>query len=873
MGEVYRARDTKLDRHVALKILPESFAADRDRVTRFEREARTLASLNHPNIAHVYDAGQQNDVAYLAMELVEGEDLSAHIARGAMPLSDALPIARQIAEGLEAAHEQGIVHRDLKPANIKVRADGTVKLLDFGLAKALAPESASATADAMNSPTLTAAAFAQGFGAPGTQLGMILGTAAYMAPEQAKGRFVDRRADIWAFGAVLYEMLSGRRAFDGEDASTTMAAVLMKDPDWAALPASTPPALHRLLSRCLERDPKRRLRDIGEARIMLDSPDAMRNAPAPGEPPASTAARPLVPWLLAVLGLSLAAIALVFNPFGSAAAPPLPVTFPLAYPAGVRPLSNGADYDGPVISPNGQLVVFSGADAKTGRVAVYVRRIDKLDATMVKGTEGGRYPFWKSSSDAIAFYAKGKLNRVDLNGGSPLEICDAPTGGWGGSWNTDDVILAGLQDPGPIMRVSAKGGGTPTPVTTLGTGAVDHDWPQFLPDGRHFIYSEWGTIVTLDTSYYIGSIDSPVRKLIRKESNQLHSMTFAAPGHVLSIRQGSLIAQRLNTTTFEPEGDPVELAANAGGPIHASTNGAVSYRTIPATTSWNRIATIDGNGTEERQLVGPGFYADPALSPNGLWLAYAKRESAGAMHDIWIRPMATGAEQKLTLDPADDRSPVWSPTSDEIIFSSQRQPAGLYRMKTNGVGGEKLITGKDFPPGWASQWHDGVVLGYSDAGNSHDIWSVRLEDGKVTPVVQTPRVNEFRGSISPNGRWLAYDARESSRFEVFVTTYPPSATKIPVTTEGGAEAKWSKDGKQLFFVSSTTGALMMVPVTPGDPPTFGVPREIYPGPLDWGWNSSHSFDLDHKTGRIVVEVLTAQWEPTVLLSWQAAIRK
>jgi Tol biopolymer transport system component len=568
----------------------------------------------------------------------------------------------------------------------------------------------------------------------------------------------------------------------------------------------------------------------------------------------------------------VAAVALGLNTFRAAPAA-LPVQFTISYPPNVRPLSNGSDYHGASISPDGLRVAFSGADAKTGKIAVYVRRVDALEATMVKGTDGGRYPFWSPTNQTIAFYSRGKLNRVDLDGGSPLVICDAPTGGWGGSWNKDDVIVAGVNDPGPIVKVSAKGGDTPTPVTTLGAGVTDHDWPQFLPDGRHFIYTAWGNIVTGSAAYYIGSLDSQENKLLSKEVTH-HSVAYADPGFVLFIREGSLMAQRLDLKTLALQGDARQVAANAGGPITASATGAVGYITTTQMAVWNRLAWINPDGTGERAITEPGFHADPAISPDGLKLAYAKKESFAGTYDIWIRDLATGNDRQLTFDPADDRSPVWSPASDEVVFSASRQPNGLYRKHANGVGAEVLITAKDTPQTWPYQWHPhGFITSHSDTGVSYDVFNLSLSDLKTIPLIHSSSVNEERGSVSPNGRWLSYDARETSRFEVFLTTYPPSASKLPVTTEGGAEAKWSRDGKELFYVNAATGALMVVTVTPGDPPTFGAPRQVHPGPLDWGWSSSHSFDIDAKTGRVVIEVVSATDDLTVLLNWQALLKK
>ena len=794
------------------------------------------------------------------MELVEGEDLSAHIARGPLSVADAVSIGRQIADALEAAHEQGIIHRDLKPANIKVRHDGTVKILDFGLARTLDP--GSGTGNLSNSPTLTARA---------TQMGMIIGTAAYMAPEQAKGKSVDRRADILAFGVVLYEMLSGRRAFDGEDVSTTLAAVLMKDPEWNALPASTPPAIRRLVLRCLERDPRLRLRDIGEARVLLSDAASLRDQPAsatatPGPPARSS----VVPWAIAALAVAAAAVFAILPMVGSEPEG-LPVQFNVSFPPGIRPLSNGSDYHGGAISPDGHHVAFSGADEKTGRVAIYVRSIDSVDATIVMGTDGGRYPFWAPNSRTIAFYAQGKLSRVDIDGGSPMVICDAPNGGWGGTWNSDDIILAGVTDPGPLVRVSARGGDTPVPVTKILPGDNDHDWPQFLPDGRHFVYSAWSNSFTGANNTYIGSLDSSDSKLLIKDL--FHPVAYADPGFILFIREGTLMAQEFDPGSRELKGVPSAVASDAAGPITVSANGALSYTTtLMATTS--RLEWIGRDGTGARLLAPSGFYADPAISPDGTKVAYGKKESFSGTFDIYILDLTTGAERRLTFDPADDRSPVWSPDSKDIVFSAGRQPVGLYRRQANGAGGETMISPSGTRQTWSGQWSpDGFILSYGDADGSWDIFTLSLPALKSTRILGTPTLNESRGAVSPSGQWLACDARETARFEVFLTTFPPSVDKLPVTTDGGAEPKWSLDGKELFYVNSSTGALMSVPVTLTDPPTFGTRRQVHPGPLDWGWNSSHSFDLDPKTGRALVEVVETKADLTVVLNWRALLKR
>jgi Tol biopolymer transport system component len=548
-----------------------------------------------------------------------------------------------------------------------------------------------------------------------------------------------------------------------------------------------------------------------------------------------------------------------------------PVQFNVSYPSNVRPMSNGSDYQGGQISPNGLYVAFSGADSRTGKVGIYIRAIDATEATLVKGTEGGRYPFWSPTSRTIAFFAQGKLYRVDVDGSSLLLICDAPTGGWGGAWNSDDIIIAGVTDPGPLVSVSAKGGDTPTPLTKITLPENDHDWPQFLPDGRHFIYTAWSNTFTGTASTYVASLDNQDQKLLLKDL--FDPIAYADPGFILFVRNGTLFAQPFNRGTLQLEGTQVQLASNAMGPISSSANGAISYTTsVDAFKS--RLAWANRDGSDERSLTDTGYYRDPSVSPDGTRIAFARKDSFNGTLDVYVRDIRTGSERRLTFDPADDRSPIWSPDSKEIIFSAARTPHGLYRKNANGSGVERPIASERLPQIWSYQWSpEGYIMAYGDTAGSWDIWKVSLTDPKPTPVLTAPGLNEARGGVSPNGKWLAYDARETARFEVFLDTFPPSGSKLSVTTEGGAEPKWNQDGTELFYVSSATGALMSVPVTLTDPPTFGTHRQVHRGPLMWGWNSSHSFDLDQKTGRVLMTILEERGDLTVLLNWRALLRK
>jgi hypothetical protein len=566
MGEVYRARDTKLGRDVALKILPEAFARDAERLGRFEREARLLASLNHPNIASIYGLENADSTHFLVLELVDGEDLSKRIARGAVPVDEALGIARRIAEALEAAHEQGVVHRDLKPGNVVTDADGAVKVLDFGLAKALDADASDVT-DLSHSPTMVTGSTVQG---------VILGTAAYMSPEQARGKRVDKRADIFAFGCVLFELLTGKRCFTGETVSDTLASILAREPEWEDLPKQTPPALERLLRRCLMKDSKQRLRDIGEARIAIDKiaagntgADAVEAAP----PQAAGKKRSLLPWTLA------AALALVVVFTGASyvrrPADQAPVVRAFIPPADDSPFELSSLHPGPAaVSPDGTKIAFSARD-KNGATVLWIRHLDQIEARPFPGSEGAGYPFWSPNGKSIGFFANAKLKRVDSGGGPPLTLCDAPVGK-GGSWNEEDVILFAPSFNGPIHRVAAAGGES-QPVTEVDAdhGQNSHRFPHFLPDGRHYLFFARAAVATggdgTGSAVYLGSLDGePARELFRCQSQSVY-----ASGYLLFLRESALMAR--------PFDSPPETASWCIWPERPRREGKSNGSTAPAT--------------------------------------------------------------------------------------------------------------------------------------------------------------------------------------------------------------------------------------------------------------------------------------------------
>ncbi len=669
MGEVYRARDTNLNRDVALKILSESFAADADRVARFKREAQVLAALNHPNIAQIY--GLEGNA--LVMELVEGEDLSDVIAAGSkdpalrqpvvpglqprgIPLSDALPIARQIADALEAAHELGIVHRDLKPQNIKVRADGTVKVLDFGLAKALDGGDGAARATPYESPTMTSPAM--------TAMGMILGTVAYMSPEQARGKVVDRRADIWAFGAVLCEMLTGRRAFAGEEISDVLAAVLRQDIDFTALPAETPAAIRRLLARCLTRDPKQRLADASTIRLEID--EALKAPTSESSSAMAVPARWSFPLLAACGALALTTVVLAAIHF-SETPPAPPPEMRLDVATAVTPW--GIDLE---LSPDGLSIAFVAPGTKPEVSSVWVRRLDRADAQMLAGTEGARWPFWSPDSRSIGYFADGKVLTIEATGGTatPLGDTGQPLGG---SWNADGVIL--FRTNRGLRRVSATGGPTTT-VMAGSAGGLTGGFAQFLPDGRHFVYYLYSPGLE-NSGLYLASLDDPTStKLGSSES----TARWIAPNLLVFVDQGKLVARAVDLTRREFSAEPRIIADGMGavglghGAFSVSGDGLLAYRRQPF-TRMSRLAWVDRAGAAQGAPVAiEGIVQDIKISFDGTRLAVDR--TLNDNRDIYVSDLGLNGMTRLTFDARIDGFPAWSRNNQMIAFEARIERPG-----------------------------------------------------------------------------------------------------------------------------------------------------------------------------------------------------
>jgi serine/threonine-protein kinase len=817
MGEVYRARDAKLNRDVALKVLPEAFAADAERVARFKREAQVLASLNHPHIAHIYGFEDSGSTHALVLELVEGPTLADRITQGPIPLDETLPIARQIAEALEAAHEQGIIHRDLKPANIKIRNDGSVKVLDFGLAKALEP--ASAISPALTaSPTITTPAQMTG-------IGTLLGTAAYMSPEQAKGRPADKRSDIWAFGCVLYEMLTGRRAFEGDDVSDTLAAVLRGEPDWSALPPDLPPALRTLIRRSVQKDPKRRLPDIGTTRLEID--EAL-TAPATESSTASvtvaapsrTGWRTLLPWALAAaLGAGLA-IAL-WAPWRK---PPVPSPVRLSAEIGtdVTLAVSGAPGANLALSPDGKLLVFA-AQRSTGTSGLYIRRVDQLQATSLSGTDNGRNPFFSPDEQWIGFFAGTNLKKISITGGAAVTLCDTVSGrgatfiesGRGATWGENGtIVFQPSGGPGALLRVS-DGGGKPEPFTTLANGEVSQRWPQLLPGGKAVLVTSGTPGRFDDGNIVVQPLPDGPRKIVQRGG---YYGRVVPSRHLLYIHGGTLFAAPFDLDRLEIAGRPVPVlegintfSGTGAADFAVSDIGTLVYLAGQGVGNEVPMVWLDRTGKTVPLRTTPTDWRGPRFSPDGTRLAMEIRGADGGSPEVWVYDWMRDTPTRLTFGGTYNLGPIWTPNGHRIVFASGMiGTANLYWQRADGTGETQRLTEStgDQIPG---SWHpDGKVLAFTEANaqTGYDIKILTVEGdeargwklGTPTAFLNGPS-DEQDPQFSPDGRWMAYSSNESGQPEVYVRPYPASVGKWPISTGGGRYPIWSSTRSELFYVT------------------------------------------------------------------------
>jgi serine/threonine protein kinase len=859
MGEVYQAHDTKLGRDVAIKVLPDAFAHDPERLSRFQREAKMLAALNHPNIATIYGLEQSGGTSYLVMELVSGEDLAERIKReGAVPLEEALAIARQIAEALEAAHEKGIVHRDLKPANVKVTQEGKVKVLDFGLAKAF--EGDAASEDISNSPTLSMAA---------TMQGMILGTAGYMSPEQARGKRVDKRADIWAFGVVLYELVTGKRLFEGEDAGHTLAAVIMKEPDFSAVPAKALP----LLKRCLEKNPKKRLRDIGDMELLLaEAPAASTAVPSQL---GGTAGNKLA-WGVAAL-VAVIALGVSFVHFREA--PPADPVMNLSVP-----IPGNAPAGFLALSPDGRRLVLSFA--KEGKSQLSIRPLDSPQLQLLPGTENARAPFWSPDGKSIGFFANGKLETIPATGGPTQVLCDGTGIGGGGTWNSNGVILYGTAGIGAsIQRVNATGGACT--AVTMAEGDSRHAFPEFLPDGKHFVYLvRFGD--EAKRGLYLAALDNPTpRRLLADDSSAVFapSTTGKNYGYLLFLRGSELMAQPFSAETLQLAGDvfPVATEAsfsfNTGEIAVSATAGGILVYETNNDFDRSQLTWLDRSGKELGKVGSVQNEFHIALSPDGKTAATTRRGNLG----IWLYDVQRGGETRFTSSVQNSGAAVWSPDGKVIAFGAGK---GLYVEDANGGSKEELLLENQnakTPSDWS---RDGRYLIYTetDLKGQGDIWYLpdplnKSAERKPVLFQGTPAV-ESEGQFSPDGRWLAYVSNESGKFEVYVRPFPsgPGRWKVSAGDRQYAEPRWRQDGKELFFVESQnpSNQLMAVAVQSGPRGDFqaGAPQALFEFHAIGIVPTGNSFLYSPGAGgqRFLVHVQPGDAQPTVnvITNWEKA---
>ena len=828
MGEVYLAEDTKLSREVAIKVLPEAVAADAERLARFEREAKVLASLNHQHIAGIYSFENAESVHFLVMELAAGEDLSQRLARGAMSVDEAVPIARQIAEALEAAHEQGIIHRDLKPGNIKVTPEGQVKVLDFGLAKALESQNAGSERQNLSmSPTLTAQM---------TTAGMLLGTAAYMSPEQAKGLEADRRADVWAFGVVFWEMLTGQRLFQGDSVSDTLAAVLRDEIDGESLPENVPPTTRALLARCLDRDPRSRLRDIGEARVALATLESggetstllsSFGAIAPREAVAAPSSKP--PWMVAGLAI-LAAVALGAMWLGRKDTPR-----PLVQSAILAPEGTTLDVgNGLALSPDGTELALI-AVGEDGVRHLWVRPLASSTPRLLEGTDGTMYPFWSPDGRNLGFMSEGNLKRIAATGG-PVQTLAPVKEGRGGAWSPGGKIIYAPDFRGGLSIVSAAGGeSVELTEVDMDRGETAHRFPVLLPDGEHVLYlsqtAEGGSRFD-DSRIEVVSIQTGEQRVVLGANS---SVNYSSTGHLLFWRDGSLMIVGFDASSGSVDGDPVPIAeeiaytGNEYGVFSVSQTGDLAYQAGAGAGAQTRLYRMDIEGNEIGEASPPDLHGQVALSHDGKRAAFRGADNT----TIWIRDLERGAVTRFTFEDGDHFSPLWSPDDKWIVYTTNRTGIHqVFRKLSSGLGKEELIYELEEQPDIADlaawDWSsDGryITMDVHNRETDVDIALFDLQEEELSILVQSPFF-ESEAHFSPDGQWLAYSSGESGQFQIFIVPLSGEGGKFQISTDGGLHPQWHPSGERLFFVGSRF-ELMAVDMDLGDVVEIGVPERLF----------------------------------------------
>ncbi|HKA20618.1 MAG TPA: protein kinase [Blastocatellia bacterium] len=874
MGEVYRARDSRLGRDVAVKVLPSSFSDDEQRLQRFEQEACAVGALNHPNILAIHDVGKHNGSPYVVSELLEGETLRGRIGGAALPVRKAIDYALQIARGLAAAHEKGIVHRDLKPENIFITRDGRVKILDFGLAKLTEPAEGQSKTDV---PTRRI----------DTDPGTVMGTVGYMSPEQVCGRPVDHRADIFSFGAILYEMLTGKRAFHGESAAETMSAILREDPpDLSESNKNVAPALEHVVRHCLEKNPEERFHSASDLAFAIKalsgtSPTSIQTEVMPALGPRWMKRRELIAWIvasaavLATLALAIAYLErtrVVVRAVRSFIPPPEKSTFNF----GGR---SGATMS---VSPDGRRLAFVATTAGGGNL-LWVRSLDALSAQALAGTEGAIYPFWSPDSRSVGFFAQGKLKKIDAAGGPTLTLCDAPQGR-GGTWNRDGVIVFSPDISGPLHRVSASGGAS-SPVTNLDEtrGEVSHRWPTFLPDGTHFLYLGGTTGVGEGPAIYVASLKSRESKLVMRDTSNVEY----AQGYLVYMHGDTLMAQSFDAGRFETEGEGFPIAEQvqhvgvAGpqimsvGAFSVSENGILAYQMGKATGA-SQLAWFDRSGKQLGVLGDQAVYTNVRLSPDGKRASVGIIDPQSGRPDIWLYDVARDRRTRFTFDPAQERTVAWSPDGNRIAFASNRKGHfDIYQKDSSGAGSEELLLESNFDKFPTSFSTDGRFLLYWASGlkTGADLWILPLSrDRKPFPFLQTDS-NEGNGMFSPDGRWVAYFSTESGSVELYVASFPGPGGKRQVSTSGAIPpAKWRNDGTEVFYLSLDDKLMAAEVNGKGATLEVGAVRPLFEirraGP-------GYAYDVTADGQRFLVNTAVEQKESapiTLVINWTADLK-
>jgi serine/threonine-protein kinase len=805
MGVVYRAKDHELGREVAIKVLPEEFSADTERLSRFEREARLLANLNHPHIATIHELGHFEEVHFLVMELVEGEDLSRRIGRGALPVAEALSIMKQIADALSVAHEKGIVHRDLKPANVKVTSEGNVKVLDFGLARTVAAEPY--PSGLVPSPIITR---------EGRERGLILGTAAYMSPEQAQGRTVDRRTDIWSFGCVFYEALTGRRAFAGRTVSDTVQLVLEHEPEWTTLPAKTPVKIRDLLHRCLQKDPRRRLRDIGDAGLEIAEALAEPTSPSPAAPALH---RRWVPWTLTVVAIVVALWALSWP-----APSPSPAVwrFALDFPPAIS--IEGT----PALSPDGGRLVYPG----DGRL--YLHQLDQMEAAAILGTEGGSDPFFSPDGQWVAFFGEGKLMKIDLRGGLPIPLCDASEEG-GGSWGDDGTILFATTGTSGLSRVPASGGSSAfVTAPDSSHGELSHRYPEFLPGRKAALFTILKNPVR-ESQIALLLLETGEHRVLLEGG---YNPSFSPSGHIVYERDGRLMAAAFDLESFAVSSEPIPILEGVARELFSlSRDGSLAY--VPAGPVESTLMWVDRKG-QSRPLteIRRSYYFGPRFSPDGTRLAVSI--STHGKDSIWVYDLERDALHRLSSGTLGDYFPVWSPDGARIAYISG---GDMVWQAADGSGDRETLVRGAFQNNFAlSSWSpDGSLLAFSKTGDAlSDTWLLSVDgDRTLRPFLQTPA--DERGPVfSSDGRWIAYVSNESGRYEVYVRSFAGAGGKSQVSTEGGIQPVWAPSGREIFYRNGNK--MMAVAVESGPPLRLSRARLLFEGRF-LGASSAYSYNV------------------------------